>query len=322
MIRTATTTLAVAGALLMVACGLNTNSQMSRPVDGSRGSPSDTLRDESQTTLGDTLGADIRLKGDRSEWTIWATINAADDQGISIDNVKTGDKITIEGISGVAYFDGQSGWDTFFSVVRKVADNGAVAGGTGRIAESVIKALDVGEENEKPKVNPGTGDASKPRDGFGRNLGNGEYAENEGGVVICTPKATGPMYAHPKNRPTNKGRTKDHLKDESEMKDGDCFFAIRGGEAVEINGDGVLYIYAFDTDYRDNSGVYEIKFRITRRLGVCTAEAVEGDGTVSAYVSMLGWPASRCLGGADPGPDGGLVPYRLLRRPVVATSGP
>lgn len=259
MIRTGTAALAVVGALLMVAC--DPEMEMT-----------DQRRDEPLPAGGNTLGADIRLEGTGPEWTIWATINAADDQGVSVDNVKTGDTITIEAISGIAYFAGQSGWETFFSVVRKVADSGAVAGGAGRIAESVVKALEAGEEDEKPKVDPGEGDASKPRDGFGRNLDNGNYAKNEGGVAICAPKASGPVYAHQKNHlKDDKGRREQNLKEDSEMQGGDCFFATRGGEAVEINGDGVLYVYAFDRDYRDNSGVYEMKFRITGRSRVAGA---------------------------------------------------
>ncbi len=209
-----------------------------------------------------TFGADIRLEEKDTEWTIWATINAADDQGISIDDIRSGDKVTIESISGVTYFAGQAGWWTFLrSGVRMVAEGAALPMSVGRIA-SVIDAL---ERNQNLSVVPGEKDSSKPRDGFGRNLDNGNYAKEEGGVVICGPKASGPMYAHEKNHPRDDtGRTKDQLKEDSEMKYGDCFFAMRGGASVEIKGDGVLHVYAFDTNYKDNSGVYEMKFRITR----------------------------------------------------------
>lgn len=255
MIRTAVASVATAGVLLVVACD---QQDRAGSAPGAMAAPGE---DETRIVQENTFGADVRLDAKGTEWTIWAAINAADDNGISVDGVRTGDKITIESISGVTYFDGQSGWWTVLSLVRSVVSDDLSSVNEGGIAVSVIDAL---EEDEKPPILPGEGDASKPRDGFGRNLDNGNYAEDEGGVVICSPKASGPMYAHDNNRPSVKGRTQDLLKEESEMKGGDCFFAIRGGEAVEINGDGVLYVYAFDTDYRDNSGVYEMKFRITR----------------------------------------------------------
>ena len=106
---------------------------------------------------------------------------------------------------------------------------------------------------------------SKPRDGYGRNLNDGaKFAEKEGGIVVCMPTASGPMYAHGGNHfQDGSERSTENLKEGSEMKK-NCFFPSRTRETIALKGNGVLYIYAFDKNYRDNAGTYELKFRIER----------------------------------------------------------
>ena len=64
-------------------------------------------------------GPDIELQG-KGPWTIWAWINAADDHGIQISGVKSGDKLKIELISGIGYFAGASGWWRALSIAIEV----------------------------------------------------------------------------------------------------------------------------------------------------------------------------------------------------------
>ncbi len=115
---------------------------------------------------------------------------------------------------------------------------------------------------------------------------NGDYARNEGGIVVCMPSAHGPMYANDKNHlgadAASRGRFPKYLGSESDMKD-KCFFparvsrSARAGEVLEpvlerwAQQDGVLHVLAFDSDYDDNAGSYEIKFRI-RRIANGTGE--------------------------------------------------
>ena len=56
------------------------------------------------------------------------------------------------------------------------------------------------------------------------------------------------------------------MKEDSEMP-GKCFPAARDERIHKIRGNGVLHIYAFDHNYRDNAGSYEIKFRVVRPEG-------------------------------------------------------
>ena len=206
-------------------------------------------------------GPDIVLDEGEREWTIWASINTADDHGISVDKVKGGDKLTIEAISGVGYFTGQSGWWKVLSVIYKVSGTFASAGST---AENVLKALS-GETLPREGKDDDVDGKSKPRDGYGRNLNDGgKFAKEEGGIAVCMPTASGPMYAHGGNHFENgSGRSTENLKEGSEMKE-NCFFPSRARGTIDLNGNGVLYIYAFDKNYRDNAGTYELKFRIER----------------------------------------------------------
>ena len=188
-----------------------------------------------------------------------------------MDKVEDGDRLTIETLSGVAYFSGKSGWWQVLSAVYKVTA-GVVPSGS--IAAKVITATS--------KTLPGDGEdddvtkASRPRDAYGRKLDDnlGQFAEEDGGLVICMPVAGGPMYAHDANHFTREGQPRPPtgqparddrrgMKRESEMP-GKCFPAARGTTTYTVRGNGVLHIYAFDHNYRDNAGSYEIKFRIAR----------------------------------------------------------
>ena len=260
MIRIA---VATAAALLVAACGPPPSESGESGAVAEEGGASQAV--PGLGSAKDSLyGPDIILKGD-GPWTMWAAINAADSKGISIDSVKAGDSITVESIAGVAYFDGQSEWWTFLSVVSVVAGKveAAITGSSAKWVAGGKSVLDkVSEER-------GDADASQPRDGFGAKLDGNGYADEEGGVVICAPKARGPKYAHEGNRPPERERVDENGR-ALWMHEDDCFFASRGIKAVELGspGDevpsGVVYIYAFDSNYSDNSGVYEIKFRITR----------------------------------------------------------
>ena len=200
-------------------------------------------------------GPNVSLKQGYAEWTIWARINAADSHGISIDGVQNGDRLTIETISGVAYFSGRSGWWQLLSVVYGVTPG--VVAPIDSIASNMLTSL----RETLPDDEDG---GSRPRDGYGRDLddGSGRFAEEEGGIVICMPVARGPMYAYDDNHFTRRQNGREH-KPESKMP-GKCFPAARHVEEYTMLGNGVLHIYAFDHNYRDNSGSYEIKFRIDR----------------------------------------------------------
>ena len=189
-------------------------------------------------------GPDIELEGN-GPWTIWAWINAADDHGIQISGVKPGDDLEIELISGIGYFAGASGWWRALSIAIEVGKT--AINPTSNLA-SKIAAKGLEGVN---KVVPKDEKASKPRDGYGEKLDGDGMAREEGGIVICPPITGGPKYAV--ERPPGGG----------EGQHG-CFFPTREERKVEIDKPGVLSIVAFDSNYTDNAGRYEVRLNIKR----------------------------------------------------------
>ena len=266
--------MAATGVLLMIAC--STVEQAERELASEGNGSGRDVSDEVEVKEG-VFGPDVTLKEDGTNWVIWARVNAADDLGISIQNIKANDEITVESIAGVAYFAGRSGWWGILSTIYAIG--GAVFPASS-LATGVITALD----KQTAAANTG-GDgndeaSSKPRDGYGRDM-DGNYAQNEGGLAICLPAAPGPMYANEKNYLEDSagtyGRFDNYIKPDSDMK-GRCFFPTRMARmnnniSEEPNmrktaaANGTLYIFAFDSNYRDNAGAYEVKLRINRPVG-------------------------------------------------------
>ena len=264
--------LVTAGTLLMMGCG---RAPQAPPPEYETFEVTET---HSMFEVAETEAIDLRVSGTAAadvdlragtKWRLWAQISAADPHGVSVDGVEDGDTLTIETLSGVAYFSGKSGWWQVASAVYKVTA-GVVP--TGSIAANAI--------TEIIEFLPGDGEddvvtkASKPRDAYGRQLDDGRFAEEEGGIVICMPVAGGPMYSHDANHFTREGEARPQegqpvrddwrgMKPESEMP-GKCFPVARGKTTYNVKGSGVLHVYAFDHNYRDNAGSYEIKFRIER----------------------------------------------------------
>ena len=189
----------------------------------------------------ENAGPDIELKG-AGPWTIWAWINAADDHGIQISGVETNDKLKIDFISGIGYFAGGSGWWRALSIAIEVA--GGLVNPMSKIAAKGLEEVN--------KTVPKDEKASKPRDGYSGNLDGGGTATEEGGIIICLPAAGGPTYAKTIKRPDNGGKKKG------------CFFPTRNGREITIAEGGVLSVVAFDSNYADNAGRYEVKLCIER----------------------------------------------------------
>lgn len=258
MTKSAILIMAVTGTLLMVACD---RGRVPEPAVN-EGQTGDQVQVSQELVQDNKFGPDVVLHEKSTEWTIWALINVADEHGISVDDVKKGDTLTIEAISGIGYFEKHSGWWKVLSTVYKIS--GAFVP-TGSAPANVITALSEGTLPGDGRSDDDHGQ-SKPRDGYGRKLDDGgKFAEEEGGIVVCMPQASGPMYAHSGNHFKNdEDRSIQNLVDNSEMKN-NCFFPTRAREEISLEADGILYIYAFDSNYRDNAGSYEVKFRIERR---------------------------------------------------------
>lgn len=189
----------------------------------------------------------------------WAEISATDDSGVSVDKLEEGDELRIIEISGACSFaKGKSG--LILSIIAAAAD--AALGGAGAAAwktavSSMRKDLDKHMADGGGDDNDGGG--GKKRDGYGQEVGGGgNYAQKEGGVIVCLPRAGGVVYSSEKIRRAKGGG--------GSSAGGGWFFPTRkdAGKTWVMGFDGVLRIAAFDSNYGDNAGSYEVKFSIRR----------------------------------------------------------
>ena len=204
--------------------------------------------------IGKTVfGPDVRLKQtfqEQGEVTIWARIEAEDPHGITVDGLEKDDEVIVESISGVAWFSGKAGWDRAVSAIVGVTQNVVDPTNWGKAAAEVVKNLAGRTGNDEEDPGRGT-----PRDGWGKDP-DGDYAKNEGGIIVCMPQSHGPVYANDDNHldgdAQSAGRFKEHIVNDSGLKH-NCFFPTRFNETgntadQELQGKateaGVLHILA------------------------------------------------------------------------------
>lgn len=199
------------------------------------------------------LGPDIAVPDDLSG-TIhyWAEISATDDNGVSI-RVEEEDVIRIDEISGICAFSERSDLGRLLSIVGTVS-NMLSLNATQRITE-------LRKDIDKAK-------GSKRRDGYGRSVGgDGEYATNEGGIVVFMPGSGGPTYPPALTLDDGckkQGRLSAYYKAFEET----CFFPCiekSGTREKKALQDGIVRILAFDSAYHDNAGSYEVRITIRRQ---------------------------------------------------------
>lgn len=219
--------------------------------------------------MDEDFGPDIVIPPDASDIAIWTEISSTDDSGVSVQGIKKGDTIEIESIAGICAFSGQTSGGRVLSIIGIV---GGVLGATSGIPATAGKLLKSQASSIKSAIGNASasdGDGGKRRDGYGKDVGGQEFAANEGGIIVCMPSAHGPIYASEDNRfednAKKEGRLPKHVRTGIREK---CFFPCRedGGlmkkEAAE---DGTLHILVFDSDFSDNAGSYEMRFRIMRK---------------------------------------------------------
>ena len=209
------------------------------------------------------FGPDVSMPADAIGISVWAKVNSADSAGITIDNVKKCDIIRIDYIGGSCAFSDRSGWDNVRSIVGIVG--GILTGGEvlGGVGSRVGRALKEAADNANLKSYSGEG---KVRNGYGRVKGSKKFARREGGIIVCMPSSRRSIHArdgfHLHKDAEEHGRLHEHVPKELQEQ---CFFPCRTGRReMEASQNGVICILAFDEDFSDNEGAYELKFTITR----------------------------------------------------------
>ena len=214
---------------------------------------------QSSETNAVAFGPDIVFKPQKTEpCEFWAEISATDDSGVSVDNLKKNDELRIIEISGACSFaKGKSGLIlSIIAAATNVALGGAGAAVWKTAVNSMRKDLDKHMVANTGNANK---DGGKKRDGYGREVGgSGDYETEEGGIIVCLPRARGVVYSSDRVRRKKTGG--------GGNVQGGWFFPTRSDvrEPWVIRHNGVLRIAAFDSNYSDNAGSYEIKFSITR----------------------------------------------------------
>ena len=188
----------------------------------------------------------------------WAEISATDDSGICVDNLKRGDELRIIEISGACSFaKGKS--SLILSIIAGAADV-ALGGATAAVWKTAVSSMrrDL-DKHVAADAGADDNDGGKKRDGYGQEVGGGgNYAQKEGGIIVCLPRAGGVVYSSDKVRRNSTGGGGNAQRG--------WFFPTRShvGQTWAIDHEGVLRIAAFDSNYSDSAGSYEIKFSITR----------------------------------------------------------
>lgn len=216
--------------------------------------------------------ADIVIEDDARDVALWAEISSTDDSGVTVQGIKKGDMVVIESISGICSFSGRSGAKKVLSVVGIVGEvlGSAVTGGAAAAVGKMVKSQAGSIKTELGNSSAEGG--GKRRDGYGKDVGGNEFATEEGGIIVCMPSAHGPIYAgkdiHLDGPSKTVGRLAEHVNPRIRNK---CFFPCReeGGTMQQrAREDGTLYILAFDSDYSDNIGSYEVRFRVIRETAL------------------------------------------------------
>ena len=190
-----------------------------------------------------------------------AEIYANDATGARLRDVRKGDIVRIDSISGWCSFSDGS----LMKTLKKIASIAVplVSGGLSGVAKT---ALDTVKKHGNFSQDAPT--KGKVRDGYGRVRGKDEFAVKEGGIIVCMPAAGRPIQAdggsHLDDDAEKHGRLPRYVKPRLR---GQCFFPCRedgGITEMEASEDGTAWILVFDSRHQDNDGVYEVEFTVIR----------------------------------------------------------
>jgi hypothetical protein len=209
---------------------------------------------------------------------VWASIPANDDKGIVIDNVLRGDVIEVYNTAGIASFDkvNMEPIKGIVGIMNAMIDGAVVL--TEPEMAPLVAAFTVGVNAIVDAVPDELGNAR--RTAYGLDPGTGDYAKNEGGLIVCMPESYGAIYATDKYHLTgdtkNEGRLYKYYSDETKKMN--AFFPCpifneddpnspdNGRMSATSNqvGRGAVTILAFDENFSDNAGYYNVGIIVTR----------------------------------------------------------
>lgn len=220
------------------------------------------MSDDSSATISSSVTLPSSTQSDVYGFKILVAVSTNDDKGAQIAGLEAGDYL------GVGAMSGQASFSTvnvklikgIINVVNKIAEAG-IDLVTDEAAEPAVeawnrslKALEDGFDQDKI--------TTKVRDGWGQ-AGDGGYAIDEGGVLVCLPQAGGPLHqdSFKLDGDASKGRLPKYYPQ------GKAFFPcnLPGGTLyAEATEAGTAHILAYDSKFEDNQGAYNMELCVLR----------------------------------------------------------
>jgi hypothetical protein len=245
--------------------------QRVRAVKLSTGQPSTST----QETVGSApAGFASTFNWDRSTQSalLVVLVNPADPTGVMITGLEPGDTIQVLSASGLASFSKNTGHPGLSSLVAFVAD------GTAAVVSALVPGAKVSQPIEAAgqvaaKAFQGSGNPEKFRDSFGVDPSSHGVALQEGGVIVCLPQSGGPYFSadsgHRSYWATNPpvvGEARGLPTAYKSLINNPPFFFIGQGtpNAGVCQTNDPAYLLAWDYNFQDNSGLYEVYVQLTQ----------------------------------------------------------
>ena len=212
---------------------------------------------------------DVAFPEDGAAIEFWGVVAANDRVGIVIDGLKKGDVVHVSSLNGIASFAESSNklLAGFIEIAGGLLQNGLNYYSKGQAAQ-VDAAID---KHTRELVQELSKDVKhKRRDAYGMDPGTDDFGKNEGGIIFCMPKSRGALYAAKENYLKGGAKHNSRLPEyfSDNIKRVNSWFPSRkegGLDEKTVTQNGPLHVLAFDSDFRDNSGSYVIKLKVTRQ---------------------------------------------------------
>lgn len=202
-----------------------------------------------------------------------AYLNAADDLGVAIGNLRVGDTVFILAADGMAAFAENQGNVHASSIIAAIASGEAIA----PVAKDTPESAAIIHAGAQFAMSHYGHDGSagfnkkKRRDAFGQNpAGNRVYERQEGGVLVCLPGSGGTFYSasemHPEYWIKREGAPRlDSIRPDHIRPHG--FFLIRGSGAPNhntraISQDGEMFLVPWAYKFDSNKGYYQVLVKV------------------------------------------------------------
>jgi hypothetical protein len=192
-------------------------------------------------------------------------LNSGDPMGVGVLGIKPTDRIQFVSSVGHASFSESTenkGVPALIGIAAAGADLTAAAFGFPEVAPLIEAGSKFAKEQFKEKEVK-----DKIRDPFGEDPGSHDMARQEGGVLVCSPTAHGILSSGTDQELwVKKGKRIDANRPDH-VRRAKSFFLRRGmGEQTFAEG-GDMFLLAWDFDFSDNFGFYELHVIMKRGSG-------------------------------------------------------